>query len=364
MGRLSDRLNQSGGITDLENETIDASIEHQIHKGTQEVAMSNPKSAELLTKLGSQHIRDRHQGVPQPLAKDISETLPTVASSAMVVHIEITKWGGKVKDHAATEKVLTQVGASYGAGVFKKSLMPHSKELKQIETLSNTLRTRNMARCLPWIGNGMGLLPTTEFDWFNEESKKCKREYYDAVDKFIKNYNKACEQAKEDLGDLFDPSLYDTAEHVRSKFTYRVNRLGIEDGNQPAFYKTLTEAQIETCRADIQKQNDIYVPALTEACWDKISAPLVKLQMDALHEHLYVDTQKKLKFQQTKVTNVTKAVEAVRSLNVMNDADLNKVCDMLDVLLTGITVEAIKEDHMLRDHLRNSIRQIEAIMPQ
>ena len=157
MGRLSDRLNQSGGITDLENETIDASIEHQIKQETQEVAQVTE--------------------APKPsFAKDISETLPTVASSAMVVHIEITKWGGKVKDHAATEKVLAQVGASYGAGIFKKSLMPHSKELQKIETLSNTLRTRNMARCLPWIGNGMGLLPTTEFDWFNEESKKCKRE--------------------------------------------------------------------------------------------------------------------------------------------------------------------------------------------
>ena len=38
MGRLSDRLNESGGITDLENETIDASIEHQIKQETQEVA--------------------------------------------------------------------------------------------------------------------------------------------------------------------------------------------------------------------------------------------------------------------------------------------------------------------------------------
>jgi|TARA_E500000331_G_scaffold337290_1_gene365261 hypothetical protein len=332
MGRLSDRLNESGGITELEQEV-------------QEVAQVTE--------------------APKPsFAKDISETLPTVASSAMIVHIEITKWGGKVKDHHVTDKVLAQEGATSGSGIFKKSLMPHSRELQKIETLSNTLRTRNMARCLPWIGNGMGLLPTSEFDWFQDKFKECEREYTEAVNAFMDKYEESCEQAKEELGNLFDPSLYPTADYVRSRFQYRHTIQGIEEGKQPSFYQSLTDAQIETAKDSIQKQNDVYVPALTDALWDKISAPLVKLQMDALHEHLYVDTQKKLKFQQTKVTNVTKATEAVRSLNVMNDADLNKVCDMLDVLLTGITVEAIKEDHMLRDHLRNSIRQIEAIMPQ
>ncbi len=134
---------------------------------------------------------------------EIADQISTIASSAMQVHIEFTKWDGARVDRAATNKVILDNHAVENAAVVKKNLLPNSVELKRLETLSNTLRNRGTKFCCKsTLGRGSYVLPTANYDDFMAAMNVASQEWDTAVDAFMGKYLDQREEAKTDLGAL------------------------------------------------------------------------------------------------------------------------------------------------------------------
>ena len=285
----------------------------------------------------------------------IDDQVPTVASSAMQVHIEFTKWGGAVIDRTATDEVTVYKKSVEGAAIVKKKLLPESLELKRLETLSNTLRTRGVKYCLPWIGNGWYLLPTSNYaDFMAAMTKAKEQEWEPAVEAFMGKYLEQVEEAQTDLGDLYDPAMYPSPEYVRAQFKMELHVQNVQMAGN--FYADLHDNQVDSIRSLINDQNDRFVSGISTFIWDKLRKPLNDL-MGVLDESMYGGVEKP-KFKQSRVSNVTDAAQDAKRLNVSNDAQITSVVAKIEAALRGVTMEAIKDDMYMREHLRKAVTNI------
>ena len=288
--------------------------------------------------------------------------LPTIASSAMVVHIEFKKWGGPVIDRNATDKALSDNNAVANAGVFKKRLLPSSPELKHIENLTQNLRNRGIKFCLPWMARGQYLLPTANMaDFMQAVDVQARAEWDQAVDKFIQKYPTLVQKAAVDLGALFDPLKYPQPHQVRAQFSMCIHLNAVQLDGEAAFYKTLTEQQKEQCEHIIRTQNEEQFLEVRVHLYDMLRKPILSL-LEKLDEGLY-DGETVPKYHQSKVDNIIEAASDVTSLNVGNEAQLASTVAKLNTALLGVTVGALKDDAYYRNEVRSNLTTILGGMP-
>ena len=83
-----------------------------------------------------------------------SETLPneapTLASSAMLVEVNISNWTGRKKDKAASKDVTTRNNANDGVASVHKALLADSNNLRAIQQHVTATRAAHAHMTMPW----------------------------------------------------------------------------------------------------------------------------------------------------------------------------------------------------------------------
>lgn len=366
MGIIDDLKKQSSKEPTVEEQPkyMDSAMEGLISEEELEVLKALRSEEELEEELEALKALEPEAEVEQevqPLCdlqstSDIAEQVPTIASSAMCVHIEFCKWGGPITDRQVTNEVLIKKKATEGAGIFKKKPFPQSMELKRIESLSNTLRNRGITHCLPWIGNGWYLLPTANFTDFMETMNQAKKEWDEAVDAFLIKYPQLVKDDAAEMGDLYDSNMYPPVDVLRREFVMEIHQMEVQMSGKAKFYETLTEAQIQQSKDNITNQNDRFVGAITAYIWKKLREPLVALQ-DVLDESKHRGKDKP-RYQQSRVDNILDAVVEAKALNVGSDTQLSAMAAKIQTAFIGISTDALKEDSYLRNEIRNTIKNL------
>ena len=293
---------------------------------------------------------------------DLTDLVPNIASAAMCVHIEFTKWGGPILDRTVTNEVLADKQAEEGSVVVKKKPLAHSAELKKIENLSNTLRSRGIRHTAsPWAGNGWYLLPTANYDDFMKTMRKAREEWDTAVDDFLKKYPELVNEAAEKMGQLYDPTMYPSIESLRREFSMHIHITEVQTTGEAAFHGTLIEAQREAIKDIVAQQNGHLVGRLVATIWDKMREPL--LALNAVLDEKHYGGEQKPRYQQAKVNNIIDVSREARVINVGGDTLINAVAAKMETAFVGITVDALKDDSYLRDGIRNTIKTLIDGMP-
>ena len=299
---------------------------------------------------------------------DLTDLVPNIASAAMCVHIEFTKWGGPILDRTVTNEVLADKQAEEGSVVVKKKPLAHSAELKKIENLSNTLRSRGIRHTAsPWAGNGWYLLPTANYDDFMETMRKAREEWDTAVDDFLKKYPELVTEAAATGSNplrgaaLYDPTMYPSVESLRREFSMQIHITEVQTTGAAAFHGTLIEAQREAIKDIVAQQNEHLVGKLVATIWDKMREPL--LALNAVLDEKHYGGEQKPRYQQAKVNNIIDVSREARVINVGGDTLINAVAAKMETAFVGITVDALKDDSYLRDGVRNTIKTLIDGMP-
>ena len=96
-----------------------------------------------------------------------SETLPneapTLASSAMLVEVNISNWTGRKKDKAASKDVTARNNANDGVASVHKALLADSNNLRAIQQHVTATRAAHAHMTMPWSNSGLRLLPTAQY---------------------------------------------------------------------------------------------------------------------------------------------------------------------------------------------------------
>jgi len=277
----------------------------------------------------------------------------SIATSAMLVEMNISVWTGQKVDRGATIKVTDEARATADAGQFKKNLMAGTTLRKEIADYAALCRTWHNGRTLPWADKGARLLPTSMFLDYKKEAN-ARRDYFTAkVNQFIDNYPTLMARAQHNLGDLFNPADYPSVEEVASKFGFRLVFLPIAESGD--FRIDVGNSELAELQAQYESAYESRVQEAMQVAWSKLHDALVTMS-DKLTEP---EGEKAKLFHGTFVSNAVELCSLLTHLNVTKDPKLELARRDLEKAIAHVDVTDIREDPGVRMDLK---AQVDAVL--
>ena len=279
----------------------------------------------------------------------LTNNIPSIGSSAMLVELSISTWTGRKLDKRASQDVTAQNHADTGMANVHKKLLGNCDELTAVQKFTANVRNLHYGMTMPWSDTGMRLLPTAQYFKYHQQMTDIQNEFERLVDLFITAYDWEISQAQAKLGDLFSYADYPSADSIASKFKFRLSYIPLPEvgdfridiGNEAlsqvqTHYQTYYETQLNNAMQDI---------------WQRAYQALTKMS-----ERLdYADHEQKKIFRDTLVTNVIDIVELLDVCNVTNDSQMSALKTQLDDALRGVTPDALREDGYLRAQTKQAV---------
>lgn len=285
--------------------------------------------------------------MPQPTA---ISTAISLASSAMLSELSISKWTGTKRDKKASEEVTADKGAKRGVARVNKDLLADNQHLAAINTFVGSVRNMHYAMTMPWSDTGLRLLPTAQYFKYHNEMTGMQQEFDRLVNTFLNEYEYAVMDAKLELGALFNADDYPTTDALRSKFAFRISYVPLPDVGD--FRVDIGNEATAQLRADYESYYSTQINNAMRDIWERLHKSLTHMS-DKLTED--ADSDKKKRFHASLVTNLLEVVDLLDTCNVTGDSQMSALRDQLDTALRGVTVDALKEDSFLRATTKTNI---------
>lgn len=275
----------------------------------------------------------------------------SIASSSMLVELNISVWTANKVDRHTSAKLAEDNGAASDATQVRKNLMAGTSLRKEIADFAALCRLWHNLKTLPWSDRGPRLLPTALFIDYKEEANKRKARFDHMVQHFLAEYPTLQAQAQQHLGALYDPSDYPSVEEVRSKFGFRMVFTPLPESGD--FRLDLPAQEI----ADMRKQYD-------EALNERLGETL-RSQWESLHDmltrmsnQLYDPEHGKLPLRNTFVSNAREMCAMLGHFNVTKDPKLEEARLKLERAMLGVEVDDLKEDAIVREDVKTKLDAI------
>lgn len=274
-----------------------------------------------------------------------------LSTQAMLVKLQISRWGAKRNDGDVAEEVAKMKHSDAQLGRFTKQLLK-SDALTAYKRKARECRRFHRLMTLPW-DEGVGLLPAELYFKYTETISEKRREAEQYIEEFVTEYTAQWDNKlagyKKSLGDLFNEADYPEPKDVRKKFGIRIRTYQIQDPNDFRVKMSGNTA------SGIKKQmQDDFSQDMTVA----IRAPIIRL-----HECL-TKVQGKLKngeaiFRDSLIGNVRELVEILPALNVLNDPEINKLIKQTEKDICSVhDIKALRTDATYRHEVAKSAASI------
>ena len=299
---MSKALNELKTFVDLHEQAHRDANEERIN-----VAMDHTTQLEEFPVDASAETK---QAMDQILSDRGSETLQTheatLASSAMLVEVNISNWVGRKKDKRASQDVTAQNNAKDGVASVNKALLADNDDLKAIQQHVTATRAMHANMTMPWSNSGLRLLPTAQFFKYQEAMSAMKAEFEKLVQSFLDKYEDAVVDVQLKLGDLFARDDYPTLQSLTRKFNMGINYMPLPDAGD-----FRVDIGNEALR-EVKEQYDTFYTQQYEKAMNDVWTRLHK-HLTNMSERLdYTDAETKKIFRDTLVTNVQDMVELLR----------------------------------------------------
>ena len=274
---------------------------------------------------------------------------PTLASSAMLVEVNISHWAGRKKDKRASIDVTASNHADSGVASVNKKLLANSDTLKAIQTHVTATRNMHTNMTMPWSNSGLRLLPTAQYFKYSQAMSQMQNEFDKLVSEFLQSYNDEVVDVQLKLGDLFSHDDYPSVETLERKFAFRTNYMPLPDAGD--FRVDIGNAALNEVK---QTYADFYTKQYNTAMndvWTRLHKVLANMS-DRLD---YGSKEDKKLFRDSLVSNVTDMIELLRVCNVTNSAQMSAMANRLEDAMSGVTADGLREDDTFRADVKHAV---------
>ena len=286
--------------------------------------------------------------------KNGSDTLPqtqapTLASSAMLVEVNISHWVGRKKDKRASADVTSQNYASKGVANVNKKLLANNDDLKAIQTHVSAIRATHAAMTMPWSNSGLRLLPTAQYFKYSQVMSDMQDEFWRLVQEFLHKYNDAVIDVQIILGDLFSRDDYPDRVQVERKFSVGINYMPLPDSGD--FRVDIGNDAL----AEVQEKYSEFYAKQYNAAMDDVWTRLHK-SLTSMSERLdYGSKEDKKVFRDSLVGNVNDMIELLRVCNVTGSTQMSAMANSLEEAMSGVAPDALREDDYFRAETKAAV---------
>src|SRR5882672_2101073 len=192
---------------------------------------------------------------------------PSITDRAMLARLSITKWSASKKEKRVTQEVADNHGNHVDMVRVTKSLLARDA-LSQIATVSSAAREYHYEQTLPWLEDGARILPSDNFFVYSERMRQLKAEFETSVDEFTQSYPAYVTDARNKLGDLFDPAEYPRSDQVASVFSFVTGFSPLPDAQD--FRVQLGDDQVHAIKNDIEARLGVATEQAMKDLWERI----------------------------------------------------------------------------------------------
>ena len=146
------------------------------------------------------------------------EHLISLASSAVLISVDISVWSATKQDRGISDEVTTAKNADKSAGRYVKNLLANHPSHKAVVNYRQTIYNWLQRRTYRW-NQSQQLLPSIDMPKFKQEYHEHQVAFHALVDSLIDNYDSIVSDMAFKQGDMFNRSDYPTKEQVASKFS-------------------------------------------------------------------------------------------------------------------------------------------------
>ena len=279
--------------------------------------------------------------------------LISLASSAVIVTVEVNVWTATKQDKAISNEVTTAKRASADAGKFTQNLLANSPEHKALLNYRQTVYNWLQRCTYDWAGSAR-LLPTFQIEKFMKELGEHKTAFQALLNDFITKYPSIVSDAAFKQGDMFDRMLYPDPKDILRRFQvkefisdvprndFRTGGIAtaIADDLQQHFTRQ-TKDIVNNVMADASERLMSIAERISSAC--------------AEPEHNDDGKSKRKKIYDTTVSQAKEICETLKHFNLTNNSALEDARQQLEAALNGVTTEDLRESAYERRKVKDSV---------
>jgi hypothetical protein len=276
----------------------------------------------------------------------------SIASSAMLVELNISTWTARKLDKKVSAEVDSAKGTKTNAGNYNKNLLAGTGFLDTILKYAANARAWHLSQTLPWSDNGLRLLPVSNFIAYKEQLNTLETNYNALVEKFLVAYPNLISASAFQLGDLFNRDEYPETDKIAKKFKFGCNFLPVPmagdfriDINEEAKHELITSC------------NNAYQERLTNAmseAWDRLHNHLLRMS-----DRLESDEKGNAKvFRPTLLENAVELVDLLKHFNVTNDPKMEEARMDLHNAIKNHSVEDLRDYYESRTAVKEKVDAI------
>tara|TARA_R110002074_G_scaffold62972_1_gene151342 strand:+ start:1398 stop:2267 length:870 start_codon:yes stop_codon:yes gene_type:complete len=250
---------------------------------------------------------------------------------AILIDATLRQWNARKADKAVSGEVNAQKGAAADASKVIKRLI--SKEMTDpISQNITALRQFYYLRTLPWLNGGFRILPSNQLMTFREGWKELEGQTQKKIDELILNYDTAMKRAEFDLGKLFNPSDYPSADELRGKFEITLDIMPVPFTKD--FRADASDAEIKELKARIQETETKAMQRCADEPWLRMEKLVDELSQALSHPSNSTEGR----IFKSKIDNLEKLINLIPQINAFQDSNLTDVSESARALLMDADV--------------------------
>lgn len=270
---------------------------------------------------------------------NITNTVPSISSSAMLVELNISVWTGRKFDKQVSAEIDTQKQTTTRAGNYSKRLFADEPIFDAIQKFAGNARTYHYHATMPWSDSGLRLLTTAMYFDYNKKISEMEMDFDQLVSNFTNQYGVLVAKAQTKLGALFDPSDYPDVMDVASKFRFSVKYAPVPD---------VGDWRVDVGNDAKQQLMESYVKYYSSNLEQAMREPWERMHEALKNMSAKLSGEKKQIFRDTLVGNVVELCDLMDKFNVTGDPKMKQAKVKIENALLGITPDALREDDELR----------------
>jgi hypothetical protein len=255
-----------------------------------------------------------------------------LSDKAMLVKLSISQWTARKFDRKVTEKVEEEYNTKE-VGRFNKLLIAQ-EPVKAVSQIASRARQFHYENTLPWGDDQSRLLPVKNFDEYSAKMREYRREFEEAVDKFVEGYPQFMEEAKVKLNGMFNEADYPSKYDIHRKYSIAVSINPLPEADDVRI--KLRDDEVERIKQDIEQRAKTAQGEAMKDLWVRL--------YDAVKHMASKLSDKDAKFKNTLVGNLVELCQLLPRLNVLNDPNLEQMRDEIEGKLCQFTPDALRKN--------------------
>jgi hypothetical protein len=285
------------------------------------------------------------------------EHLISLASSAVLVSVDISVWSATKQDRGISDEVTTAKNADKSAGRYVKNLLANHPKHKAVVNYRQTVYNWLQRRTYRW-NQSQNLLPSVDVPKFKQEYHEHQIAFHALVDSLTSDYDSIVSDMAFKQGTMFNRNDYPTKEQVASKFSLNLYvsevpmndfRCGIANDIADDLFNTYKQQAHGIIESIAQEQSERMVEvmeSISHCCG-----------IDESEVNGEIRTKRR-KIYDTTIQKALEMCESFKRFNLKNDSDLEQARASLEKVLRGVKAEDIRDSDAVRHHVKEGIDDI------